>query len=323
MALQHMIYYAFERSFSSLSQEALNCDKVIPKKRLPSSSSSSSSSMLTSYGSFVIEDILGEITVQESLIVAQSHPAGVSEVLFFGIFEEHTADAATKYMKAHLFDKDRHETLFWKEARETLKILCSSTNDKIQEKGFGVGSAAVVVLNSERFLAVNVGDYRAVLCTSGQAAEICQKRQSTCKMFLSFNGLTGNNRSSEPFVATERITPEMEFIILATGAVWKYTEDRSWVLCKLCTCTMYLCQLDGDDTSVEIEGITGIAIRLVTHDLDGVAMRDQEAVDLIGHIEDADEAAQCIVKETLNRGCKGSISCLVIRLKTEKWKFIH
>ena len=48
---------------------------------------------------------------------------------------------------------------------------------------------------------------------------------------------------------------------------------------------------------------------------DGVweVMRNQEAVDLVGHIEDAQEAAECLAGEAINRMSKSAVSCVVIR----------
>lgn len=42
-------------------------------------------------------------------------------------------------------------------------------------------------------------------------------------------------------------------------------------------------------------------------------MKNQEAVSLIGHIEDPQEAAECLAKEALTRMSRSNISCLVIR----------
>lgn len=42
-------------------------------------------------------------------------------------------------------------------------------------------------------------------------------------------------------------------------------------------------------------------------------MLNQEAVNLIQHIQDAQEAAECLAKEALTRMSKTNISCLVIR----------
>lgn len=42
-------------------------------------------------------------------------------------------------------------------------------------------------------------------------------------------------------------------------------------------------------------------------------MKNQEAINLIRHIEDPKEAAKCLAKEALNRISKNSISCVVIR----------
>ncbi|KAA0050712.1 phosphatase 2C-like protein 44 [Cucumis melo var. makuwa] len=42
-------------------------------------------------------------------------------------------------------------------------------------------------------------------------------------------------------------------------------------------------------------------------------MKNQEAVNLIRHMEDPQEAAECLAKEAFTRMSKSSISCLVIR----------
>lgn len=42
-------------------------------------------------------------------------------------------------------------------------------------------------------------------------------------------------------------------------------------------------------------------------------MKNQEAINLIRHIEDPQDAAKCLAKEALNRISKSDISCLVIR----------
>lgn len=41
-------------------------------------------------------------------------------------------------------------------------------------------------------------------------------------------------------------------------------------------------------------------------------MQNQEAVNLIRHLEDPKEAAGCLAKEALNRMSKSSIACLII-----------
>lgn len=42
-------------------------------------------------------------------------------------------------------------------------------------------------------------------------------------------------------------------------------------------------------------------------------MKHQEVVSLIRHIEDPQEAAECLAKEALARMSRRNISCLVIR----------
>lgn len=42
-------------------------------------------------------------------------------------------------------------------------------------------------------------------------------------------------------------------------------------------------------------------------------MKNQEAVNLIRHLEDPQEAAECLSKEALSRMTKSNVSCVVIR----------
>lgn len=42
-------------------------------------------------------------------------------------------------------------------------------------------------------------------------------------------------------------------------------------------------------------------------------MGSQEAVDLVAHIDDAQEAAECLAEEALHRMSKSAISCIVVR----------
>lgn len=43
------------------------------------------------------------------------------------------------------------------------------------------------------------------------------------------------------------------------------------------------------------------------------AMKPQEAVNLIRHLEDPQEAAECLAKEAITRMSKSNISCLIIK----------
>ncbi|EXB93729.1 Putative protein phosphatase 2C-like protein 44 [Morus notabilis] len=59
------------------------------------------------------------------------------------------------------------------------------------------------------------------------------------------------------------------------------------------------------DTEFLILGSTGI----------WEVMEAQEAVNLIRHLEDPQEAAELLAKEAITRFCRSHISCLIIRCK--------
>ena len=52
---------------------------------------------------------------------------------------------------------------------------------------------------------------------------------------------------------------------------------------------------------------------MVELDMNEQAMKPQEAVNLIRHLEDPQEAAECLAKEAITRMSKANISCLIIR----------
>ncbi|CAJ1976446.1 unnamed protein product [Sphenostylis stenocarpa] len=70
----------------------------------------------------------------------------------------------------------------------------------------------------------------------------------------------------------------------------------------------------GSDIFVRSERIDSCAEFLILAS-NGIweVMKNQEAVNLISHIEDPQEAAECLAKEALIRMTKSNISCLIIR----------
>ncbi|PIN14312.1 Phosphoprotein phosphatase [Handroanthus impetiginosus] len=151
-----------------------------------------------------------------------------------------------------------------------------------EEKSGELGSASAMVINGEKLVMANTGDYRAVICRDGEAYQICRKKQRSTTRHWSLKLISGalrvpkvhkiagdesitkRSKSSELVVGSESIDSETEFVILASNGVWE-------------------------------------------------VMRHQEAVNLISHIEDPQAAAECLATEALIRMSKSQISCLIIR----------
>ncbi|WJX18886.1 protein-serine/threonine phosphatase [Trifolium repens] len=133
-----------------------------------------------------------------------------------------------------------------------------------------MSSASVMVINGEKLVIANIGNYRVVVCRDGMAhqkAGIYQqsaKRHWSRRIFSAYESghevATRHSSSSELVIRSESIDSDTELLILASNGIWE----------------------------------------------------NQEAVNLISHIEDPQEAAECLANETLNRMSKRNISCLII-----------
>ncbi|KAF1896334.1 hypothetical protein Lal_00043284 [Lupinus albus] len=206
-------------------------------------------------------------------VVIQREQMDQTELWYFGIFDALIGDKVTKFMHSHFFDKKLKESHMRRKAIETLKkaYLSAKTNTKTREENESketcrVGSTSVVVINGEKLVIANFGDYRTVLCRYGIAYQITGTHKQSAKRnwyHKLFSG-TKHSKGTELVVGSERIDSDTEFLILASNGIWE-------------------------------------------------VMKNQEAVNLIRHIEDPQEAAECLAKEALIRMSKSNISCLIIR----------
>ncbi|KAJ9154145.1 hypothetical protein P3X46_027512 [Hevea brasiliensis] len=243
--------------------------------------------MPISHGHHVIEDQSfrgGSDDSDSNSIVVQREQIEELELWFFGVFDARIGDGVTKYLQSHLFDRKTKESQIRRKSKETMKKAYLGARAKVKEtqrsddETWRVGSASVMVINGEKLVIANMGDYRAVVCRDGVARQVGSKHQLTAKRhwtrrlfsvrILAWNSIkaAGNkhSKSSELVVGAERINPDTEFVIIASAGIWE-------------------------------------------------VMKNQEAVNLIKHMEDPQEAAECLAKEALNRMTRSNISCVIIR----------
>ncbi|XP_015087593.1 putative protein phosphatase 2C-like protein 44 [Solanum pennellii] len=215
-------------------------------------------------------------------VVVQREQVEEQEWWFCGVFDTRIGGGVTKYLQAHLFDNNLNESQMKKKSKETLKKAHVHAKAKVREtekleSTWKMGSASALVINGERLVLANMGEYKAVVCRDGEAFEINRRQQQTSKPHWSHKLFSAAKRSpkagddkpskrSELVVGSERIDRDTEFVILASPGVWE-------------------------------------------------AMKQQEAVNLIRHLEDPQEAAECLAKEAINRMSKSNISCLIIRFE--------
>ncbi|XP_017414087.1 putative protein phosphatase 2C-like protein 44 isoform X4 [Vigna angularis] len=217
-------------------------------------------------------------------VVIQREQMDHTELWYFGIFDAVVGDGVTKFVQSHFFGKKLKECHMRRKGKETLKRAYLGVRTKIrealkpEEEIFRIGSTSVMVINGEKLVIANMGDYRTVLCRNGVAYQTTGRHSHSAKrnwysrlfsvrmISCESGNTTGTKHSkgSELVVGGDRIDCDTEFLILASNGIWE-------------------------------------------------VMKNQEAVSLIRHIEDPQEAAECLAKEALIRMSRSKISCLVIR----------
>ncbi|GMN53385.1 hypothetical protein TIFTF001_022515 [Ficus carica] len=217
-------------------------------------------------------------------IVVQREQFGELELWYFGVSDARIGDGVSKYLQTHFFDKKPKETQIRRKGKETMRKAYLGVRAKIREtqkaeETSNAGSVSVMVINGEKLVIANMGDYRAVMCKNGVARHINGKRQQPGKknwsrrlVSVRMLGCQANNiknnttqsKGSELLVGAERVDSDPEFVILASAGIWE-------------------------------------------------VMKTQEAVNLIRHLEDPQNAAECLAKEAISRFCRSNISCLIIK----------
>lgn len=244
--------------------------------------------MPVSHGYHVVEDQPfrnGSDESDSDSVVVQREQIEELELWFFGVFDARIGDVVTKYMQSHLFDKKPKQSHIRRKSKEAMRKAYLWARAKMREaqeadadETWRVGSASVMVINGEKLVIANMGDYRAVVCRDGVAHQINSNHQHpAAKRHWSrryFSGMlacqrgntaeSGQCKGSELAVGAEKIDSDTEFVIIASNGIWE-------------------------------------------------VMKNQEAMSLIRHIEDPQVAAGCLAKEALSRMSKSSISCVVIR----------
>lgn len=240
-------------------------------------------------GSFVAAQTRG-LEMEPDKVVVQREEIQENELWFFGVFDARIGDGVSKYIQAHLFDKKVKESHMRRKTVDTIKRAHLNVKAKIRESekaedAWKVSSATAIVINGEKLVIANMGEYKAVLCRDGKAYQINREKQGGIRRRWSrkfipgaihrakvrlIGRVSGNARANKPYksselvVVSERVDSDTEFLILASIGIWE-------------------------------------------------VMKHQEAVNLIRHIEDPQEAADCLAKEALTRMTRSNISCLIIR----------
>lgn len=243
--------------------------------------------MPISHGYHVVEDqsCRGGLDVSDcDSVVVQREVVDEIELWFFGVFDAQVGNSVTEFMQSHFFDRKLKPSQIRRKSKDTLKKAYLGARAKAREaekadETWRVGSASVMVINGEKLVIANMGEYRAVVCRDGVAHQISSGHQCPAKRhwsrrlfsvrILACNSAnyvrgTKHSKGSELAVGAHKIDSDTEFVLVASTGIWE-------------------------------------------------VMKNQEAVSLIRHIQDAQEAAECLAKEALTRMSRSNISCVVIR----------
>ncbi|KAJ8633062.1 hypothetical protein MRB53_026398 [Persea americana] len=100
-----------------------------------------------------------------------------TELGLFAIFDGHLGHGVADYLQSHLFENILHEPVFWTHPEVAMKEAYRVTDDKILEKAVELGrggSTAVtaILIDGVKLVVANVGDSRAVICNHGMAKQL-------------------------------------------------------------------------------------------------------------------------------------------------------
>lgn len=232
----------------------------------------------------------------EDCVFAKFKQVENNELGLFAIFDGHLSREIADYLQSHLFENILNEPDFWTETEKAIKRAYRVTDktilDKAVELGVG-GSTAVtaILINCQKLVVANVGDSRAVICKNGVAKQ------------LSVDHEPSKERSS---------------IEDRGGFVSKFPGDVPRVDGQLAVARAFgdksLKEHLSSEPDLTVENIDDDTECIILAS-DGIwhVMSNQEAVDFIKHIEDADAAAKHLVEEALARNSRDDISCVVVK----------
>lgn len=231
----------------------------------------------------------------EDYVVAKFKKLNDSELGLFAIFDGHLGHHVADYLQTHLFENILHEHRFWTTPEEAIKEAYRVTDDKILEKAGELGrggSTAVtaILIDGVKLVVANVGDSRAVICKNGKAKQLSVDHEPSREReaIESKGGFISNLPGDVP-----RVDGQL--------AVARAFGDRS------------LKKHLSSEPDVTVETIDEDAEFMILAS-DGLwkVMSNEEAVNSIRHLKDAQSAAKHLTEEAVSRKSKDDISVIVV-----------
>ncbi|KAJ6911272.1 phosphatase 2C-like protein 44 [Populus alba x Populus x berolinensis] len=213
------------------------------KKRTASMAKKASWMIPITHGYHVVEDQSFKGGADESdsdSVVVQREQIAELELWYFGISDAQIGHGISKYLQSHLFDRNPSESQITTKSKEMMRKAYLAARAKIREtqksvEALKAGAASVMVINREKLVTANMGDFRVVVCRDGVAHQMKSKHQQTARRHWShklFSGRmlswkssdaasTKKSEGSELAVGAERIDSDTEFVIIASTGIWE------------------------------------------------------------------------------------------------------
>lgn len=232
----------------------------------------------------------------EDYVFADFKQVEDNELGLFAIFDGHVSQEVPDYLKNNLFNNILKEPNFWNEPEEAVRRAYLITDEKILKKSADLGkggSTAVtaILINCQKLVVANLGDSRAVVCHNGKAKQL--------------------SVDHEP-------DSERQDVEDRGGFVTKFPGDVARVDGQLAVARAF-----GDKSIKEhLSSDPHIMVEMINDDTefillasDGIwhVMDNQEAVDCIRNVQEAQAAAKALIDEALKRNSHDDISVVVVR----------
>ncbi|EFJ32817.1 hypothetical protein SELMODRAFT_230443 [Selaginella moellendorffii] len=196
----------------------------------------------------------------EDFYVAEYQIHRNHELGLFAIYDGHLGHSVPDYLKRNLFNNILKEPGFFTNPSNAIRKAYQETDQtilaKAPELGSG-GSTAVtaILVDGLRLLVANIGDSRAVLSEAGKARQLSVDHEpsnaSEHKNIRDRGGFVLNmpgdvprvdgqlavarafgdknlkdHLSAEPDIVDEQLSPDAEFLILASDGLWKVMKNQ-------------------------------------------------------------------------------------------------
>ncbi|XBJ00953.1 hypothetical protein VPH35_020714 [Triticum aestivum] len=234
----------------------------------------------------------------EDYLVAEYRQVGEHDLGLFAIFDGHLGHTVPDFLRAHLFDNILSEPEFLSDTKNAIRKAYLLTDEKILEKaaelGRGGSTAVTAILissnDSVKLVVANIGDSRAVISKNGKAEQLSVDHEPSMEREIieEKGGFVSNLPGDVP-----RVDGQL--------AVARAFGDRS--LKKHLSSEPHVAEEVIDESSDFL---------ILASDGLWKVMTNQEAVDEIKDIRDAQAAAKHLTEQAVNRKSKDDISCVVV-----------